>query len=130
MDGVLESISHDTLHYFLRIAILICGYIVVRPLIEACFRRFMTPQDAVDKLGTKTPRQKSLADELLVDSAEEDADQVDEESIHDTNSRDKAEWGGSLRKQQKAKFMEAWEEEEARLAEEEELRELDDILED
>ena len=133
MASILDSISRDTLLYFLRIAILICGYIVVRPLIEACFRRVMTPQETVDKLEKKKKqRQKSLADELLVDSAEEDADQDNDESnSHDhRSSTSKGEWGGTLRKRQKAKFMEAWEEEQARLAEEDELRELVDILED
>lgn len=124
--------SRDTLLYFLRIAILICGYIVVRPVIEACFRRFMAPPEAVLVEGKErrqktqkreeTPRQKSLAEELLVHS--DDA----EHELNDTPSSH--EWGGTLRKRQKARFMEVWEEEQARLAEEEELRELADILEE
>ena len=124
--------SCDALLYFLRIAILICGYIVVRPVIEACFRRFMAPPEEMlgeGKEGTQkkqkhkeTPRQKSLAEELLVDS--DDA----EDELNDTPSSH--EWGGTLRKRQKARFKEVWEEEQARLAEEEELRELEDILED
>ena len=70
------------------------------------------------------PRQKSLADELLVDSDEaEDAPDEDD-------TPDRLEWGGTLRRRQKARVMEVWEEEQARLAEEEELRELEDILED
>ena len=71
------------------------------------------------------PRQKSLAEELLVDSDEAE-DALDE----DDNIPDRHEWGGTLRRRQKARFMEVWEEEQARLAEEEELRELEDILED
>ena len=124
--------SCDALLYFLRIAILICGYIVVRPVIEACFRRFMAPPEEMLGEGKEetqkkqkqkeTPRQKSLAEELLVDS--DDA----EDELNDTPSSH--EWGGTLRKRQKARFKEVWEEEQARLAEEEELRELEDILED
>jgi len=121
MTDLGDLLSRDALLYFLRIAILILGYIVIRPLIEACFRRAMTPQEPVDELGKKQNiRQQSLADELLVDS---------EDELGDDDSG-KAEWGGTLRKRQKAKFMEAWEDEQARLAEEEELRELEDLLED
>ena len=130
-----DLISRDALLYFLRIAILICGYIVVRPLIEACFRRVMTSQETVDERENANhkkqkqtqkpkPRQKSLAEELLVDSDEA------EDMPDDEDTSDRHEWGGTLRRRQKARFMEVWEEEQARLAEEEELRELEDILED
>jgi hypothetical protein len=125
-----DLFSRDALLYFLRIAILICGYVVIRPLIEACFRRVMTSQETVDKREKKLmqkqkPRQKSLADELLVDS-----DEAENAPDDDDDTSDRQEWGGTLRRRQKARFMEVWEEEQARLAEEEELRELEDILED
>jgi hypothetical protein len=125
-----DLFSRDALLYFLRIAILICGYVVIRPLIEACFRRVMTSQETVDKREKKMmqkqkPRQKSLADELLVDS-----DEAENAPDDDDDTSDRQEWGGTLRRRQKARFMEVWEEEQARLAEEEELRELEDILED
>ena len=129
-----DLFSRDALLYFLRIAILICGYVVIRPLIEACFRRVMTSQETVDKreknkkkkqTAKEKPRQKSLAEELLVDS-----DEAEDASDEDDNIPDRHEWGGTLRRRQKASFMEVWEEEQARLAEEEELRELEDILED
>jgi hypothetical protein len=125
-----DLFSRDALLYFLRIAILICGYVVIRPLIEACFRRVMTSQETVDKREKKMmqkqkPRQKSLADELLVDS-----DEAENAPDEDDDTSDRQEWGGTLRRRQKARFMEVWEEEQARLAEEEELRELEDILED
>lgn len=127
-----DLFSRDALLYFLRIAILICGYVVIRPLIEACFRRVMTSQETVDKREKnkkkqrqkQKPRQKSLAEELLVDSDEA------ENASDEDDTPDRHEWGGTLRRRQKARFMEVWEEEQARLAEEEELRELEDILED
>jgi hypothetical protein len=123
----LLSAARDPLLYFLRIAILICGYIVVRPVIEACFRKFMAPANQSPNKKQKQnkserlPGQKSLADELLLDS-DDASDNVDTSNT--------AEWGGALRRRRKARFMEVWEEEQARLAEEEELRELEDILED
>jgi hypothetical protein len=126
---LLDSFSHDTLIYFLRIAVIILAYLVLRPLIEATFQRVMTPREPMYQSRTKETRQKSLADELLVES---DIEELEENhDIHDhRNSTSKAEWGGTMRKRQKARFMEAWEQEQARLAEEEELRELEDILED
>ena len=82
----------------------------------------------MDPNRIKETRQKSLADELLVESDIEDLEE--NRDIHDhRNSTSKAEWGGTIRKRQKARFMEAWEQEQVRLAEEEELRELEDILE-
>lgn len=134
MLDISDLFSRDNLLHFLRIAVLIYGYIVVRPFIEACFRRFMTSQETADKREKKKQKssQKSLAEELLVDSedAEYESDGPPGTRQEPKNSTSKGEWGGTIRKRQKAKFMEAWEEEQARLAEEEELRELEDILED
>lgn len=126
---LLNSFPRDTVLYFLRIAIIILAYIVLRPLIEACFRRFMPRQETEYELETeKENRQKRLADELLFGSEDEELEDILLTGDH-RHSTSKDEWGGILRKRQKAKFMETWEKEQARLAEEEELRELNDILE-
>jgi len=111
-------LSKLPLHQLIRLAWVIGGYILLRPYIELGFRKLFAGQeehtsDTVRAAGITSPPQ-----ELSVSGMENEA------------LVGRTAWGAAARKR-KVIIRQAWEEEQARLAEEHDLDGIDpDLLED
>src|SRR5271154_3240000 len=135
-----ESLTDISPHSILRLIVLTGGYILLRPLIELCFRRLFATQSETQPQPAHPQKPKSLgkclADENITgDYAPTDnEDSKDNADIHVEPAPEVGwSWGDTTRRKQQAqrqKFMEYWEAEQARRAEEEDLADIEDLLED
>jgi hypothetical protein len=111
-------LSKLPLHQLIRLAWIIGGYILLRPYIELGLRKLFAGQEehTSDKVGatgiTPSPQKFSASD------------------MNNEAAVGRTAWGAAARKR-KVMIQQAWEEEQARLAEEHDLDGIDpDLLED
>jgi Protein trafficking PGA2 len=120
-------LSKLPLHQLIRLVWIIGGYILLRPYIELGLRKLFTGQEghASDTVGTAgiTPPSQEL-------SASGIGDGIKTGGMNGEAAVEVTAWGAAARKR-KVMVRQAWEEEQARLAEEHDLDGIDpDLLED
>jgi hypothetical protein len=120
-------LSKLPLHQLIRLAWIIGGYILLRPYIELGLRKLFAGQEAhasdtAGAAGTTPPSQELSANGIGVG--------IKTSGMNNEAAVGRTAWGAAARKR-KAMIRQAWEEEQARLAEEHDLDGIDpDLLED
>jgi hypothetical protein len=123
--NISNSFSSLALKDYIRLVWIIGGYIILRPYLDRGFRRLMesgasTAEQA--EAGAKKAKTSANALRGVVDSGEEeDEDEVEKDAV--------PHWGKSARRRQR-RFLKEIEREAERKREEEDDRDIADLLED
>ena len=120
-------LSKLPLHQLIRLAWIIGGYILLRPYIELGLRKLFAGQEEYD---SDTVRAAGITPPPQELSASGIGDGVKTGDMNDEAVVGRTAWGAAARKR-KVMIRQAWEEEQARLAEEHDMDGIDpDLLED
>ena len=129
LDFLTAFLSKLPLQELIRLVWIIGGYILFRPYLERGLRKlFATQEKNSDTIAADAAAAADDASSPKRDPGAGSFDGVDNVSAGTTTARDA--WGAAARNRQ-AMIRRAWEEEQARLAEEHDLDDIDpDLLED
>ncbi|PGH07583.1 hypothetical protein AJ80_07972 [Polytolypa hystricis UAMH7299] len=137
--NVSNSIPHLTLRDYIRLVWIIGGYIFLRPYLDKAFRKLLESHtdktDAADAAAEREARKAKLSANALRGIIEDDDGDEGEGSDEDGDEGGKStavpQWGKSARRKQQKFFLHLEQEAERRKNEDEDdLKDIADLLED